>query len=61
MSEVEKRKSNIVDQLHKLCAHCAVGREHICPLSQLIAEVSSIRGVPLIINSEFRGLVLTHL
>ena len=56
MSEVEITKHNIVSQLRKLCAHCFSGRGgHSCPMQEIVARVEAIRGVPLIVNNEFRG------
>jgi len=58
MSEVEKVKQNIVNQLTGLCAHCACGRtdDHACPIKPLALRVQSLTGVPLIVNSEFKGV-----
>lgn len=59
MSELEKTKLNIVHQLRGLCAHCACGNfvEHRCPVKELALRVQYLRGVPLIVNSEFKGLL----
>lgn len=59
MSEAEKVKQNIIAQLKGLCAHCACGRKypHKCPVEELSLRVTSLRGVPLIVNSEFKGLL----
>lgn len=59
MSELEKQKLNIVGQLRGLCAHCSSGfnREHRCPVSEISLRVQSLRGVPLIVNDQFRGVV----
>jgi hypothetical protein len=59
MSEVELKKNQIVSQLQRLCAHCANGREHSCPLQDIAVKVQSIKGVPLIVNDEFRGMIWT--
>ncbi len=57
MSELELSKNQIVQQLQKLCAHCAGGRTHDCPLQRIASEVQAIRGVPLMVNNEFRGVL----
>ncbi|MDR3642400.1 MAG: hypothetical protein P4L74_02105 [Candidatus Doudnabacteria bacterium] len=63
MSEVEQRKLNIVSQLRQLCAHCATGnnREHRCPVREISVRVNSLRGVPLIVNNEFRGVLFAKI
>ena len=59
MSELEKVKNNIVFQLRGLCAHCATQnpRLHHCPPQELTARVQAIKGVPLIVNNEFKGVL----
>jgi hypothetical protein len=59
MSELEKKKYNIVNQLKTLCAHCATGsaRAHRCPVQEISLRIQSLRGVPLIVNSEFKGVL----
>ena len=59
MSELEKKKLNIVSQLRGLCAHCATGRQgqHACPVQEISVRVQALRGVPLIVNSQFKGVL----
>lgn len=57
MSELEVSKMNIVSQLRGLCAHCQTGRQHSCPMQTIARQVRSISGVPLIVNSEFKGIL----
>jgi hypothetical protein len=59
MSELEKTKQNIVHQLRGLCAHCACGRKmpHRCPVEEISVRIRSLSGVPLIVNSQFRGVL----
>lgn len=57
MSELEKSKNNILTQLQRLCAHCASGKSHNCPVQQIASEVKAISGIPLLVNNEFRGVV----
>lgn len=59
MSELEIKKQNIVNQLRTLCAHCACGHlmEHHCPVKQIALRIKHLRGVPLVVNSEFKGMV----
>jgi hypothetical protein len=62
MSELQKKKQNILSQLRSLCAHCACspGREHCCPVKELSLRIEALKGVPLVVNSEFRGVLWTH-
>lgn len=59
MSELQKIKQDIVSQLSGLCAHCASGssRQHRCPVREISLRVQSLRGVPLIVNSQFKGVL----
>jgi hypothetical protein len=57
MSELEMSKNQILKQLRHLCAHCSSGQPHNCPIKGIAARVQAIRGVPLIVNNEFRGVV----
>ena len=61
MSELEKIKFNILSQLKGLCAHCSThsARVHRCPSRELSARVQAIKGVPLIVNNEFKGIIFT--
>jgi hypothetical protein len=63
MSELQKAKFNIVSQLHSLCAHCATsgGRSHRCPVQEISARIQALRGVPLIVNSEFKGVLFASM
>lgn len=62
MSELEIKKLNIVSQLRGLCAHCATHnpKAHNCPIQQISARIQAIRGVPLIVNSEFKGVLFSR-
>ena len=60
MSEFEKTKLNIAQQIRGLCAHCANGVQHRCKVDFLARQVSQISGVPLIVNDRFNGLLLTR-
>ena len=58
MSEFETKKIQILEQLQGLCAHCACGNlEHRCVVREIALRVESIRGVPLMVNSEFKGVL----
>lgn len=59
MGEMQQIKNNILSQLAGLCAHCTSGgnRPHRCPVQQISLRVQSLRGVPLIVNNEFRGVL----
>ncbi len=62
MSELEIKKLNIVSMIKGLCAHCSTNssRPHNCPVQQISARVQAIRGVPLIVNSEFKGILFSR-
>lgn len=62
MSELEKQKQNIMSQLKGLCAHCAThsSQQHRCPVQEISFRVQSLRGVPLIVNSEFKGVLFAR-
>lgn len=59
MSELERKKNNIVKELRSLCAHCSTGntRAHRCVVQEISARIESLKGVPLIVNSEFKGIL----
>jgi hypothetical protein len=57
MSEFEKQKFTIINQLKGLCAHCANEVSHNCRLQGIVSEVASLSGVPLIVNDRFNGLL----
>lgn len=62
MSELQKQKLNIISQFSGLCAHCATQsqRVHRCPVQEITARVQSLRGVPLIVNNEFKGVLFAR-
>ena len=60
MSEFEKQKYTIINQLRGLCAHCANDVQHSCRLQAIVIEVSSLSGVPLIVNDRFNGLLISN-
>jgi len=63
MNELVKIKSQIVLQLHGLCAHCATGNKngHRCPIQEITARIESIKGVPLMVNNEFKGVLFNRI
>lgn len=58
MSEFEKQKASIANQIKGLCAHCANGVQHRCRVQSIAEEVNKLHGVPLIVNDRFNGLLL---
>ena len=58
MSEFEKQKSNITNQIKGLCAHCSMGTPHQCRVQRIAEEVAKLSGVPLMVNDRFSGLLL---
>ena len=59
MSELEIKKNQIMNQLKQLCAHCCTQKNfnHVCPVQEIAQKISSIRGVPLLVNNEFKGVI----
>jgi hypothetical protein len=60
MSEFEKTKLNIAEQIRGLCAHCSNNVQHSCKIDMLAKQVSQISGVPLIVNDRFNGILFTR-
>jgi hypothetical protein len=60
MSEFEKQKINITQQIKGLCAHCSSGAPHKCRVQGIAEEISKLSGVPLMVNDRFSGLLLTN-
>lgn len=58
MSEMEQIKNIIVQNMHKLCAHCMNGREHECKFMDMERQILQVSGIPLIVNDEFRGVLM---
>ncbi len=59
MSEFEKQKYTIINQLRELCAHCANDVHHNCRLQNIVSEVATLSGVPLMVNDRFNGILLS--
>lgn len=57
MSELEKTKNLIAQQIKRLCAHCSNEVSHNCPIQNITDQVLRIHGVPLIVNDEFKGVI----
>lgn len=57
MSEMEQIKSVIVQNIHRLCAHCVNGSEHSCVFQDVERTILGVQGVALIVNNEFRGVI----
>ena len=57
MSELEKTKYNAIDNLKKLCARCSADLDHGCRVQNLIREINSLSGIPVIVNDKLRHLV----
>lgn len=59
MSELQYKKNHILSELRGLCAHCTTGshQAHRCPVREISARIASLNGVPLIVNSEFKGVL----
>ena len=59
MSELESLKTTIINNVQRLCAHCVNGNtEHQCPLRQISNQIANLKGIPLIVNDEFRGIII---
>ena len=57
MSELEQTKYNAIDNLKKLCARCQQNADHGCRVQNLIQEISSLNGIPVIVNDRLRHVV----
>jgi hypothetical protein len=58
MSEIERKKYNILEQLQNLCAHCATKNEHHnCPIQEIALRIERLQGVPLMVNAQFKGML----
>jgi hypothetical protein len=59
MTQLESTKQNIVSELRRLCAHCQNNpqKAHRCAVREIAIRVQAIRGVPLIVDDEFRGVL----
>ncbi len=57
MYELEQTKNTIIQNIQKLCAHCVNGQKHDCPVQKISEQVASIKGIPLIVNDQFRGVI----
>lgn len=60
MSDLELTKKEILAKLQKLCAHCAYKRKHVCNVQRISLQVKAFRGIPLIVNNEFRGVIYSQ-
>jgi hypothetical protein len=60
MSEADKIKINIIDNMRRLCAHCMNGKQHYCAFQELERKIMNLRGVPLMVNNEFRGMLIKN-
>jgi hypothetical protein len=57
---MEQIKNIIVQNMHKLCAHCMNGKEHVCKFTEMERQILQVSGIPLIVNDEFRGILMQH-
>lgn len=60
MSEFEKQKDTAIRELKSLCAHCANEVSHSCRLQKIVSELDTLTGVPLIVNDQFTGLLISQ-
>ena len=59
MSELEKTKYNAIDNLKRLCARCQQDIEHGCRVQNLIREIDSLNGVPVMVNDRLYHVVFS--
>lgn len=54
-----QKKNTIIAELRSLCAHCSTVsfKQHNCPVKELALRVENLKGIPLVVNSEFRGIL----
>ncbi|OGE81787.1 MAG: hypothetical protein A3H72_02825 [Candidatus Doudnabacteria bacterium RIFCSPLOWO2_02_FULL_48_8] len=58
MSEFEKQKFSLMAELKTLCAHCRNEVAHNCRIQTIADQINQLRGVPLIVNDRFNGLLI---
>lgn len=58
MSDFEKIKDVLIKNVTMLCAHCVSGIEHQCKIQRISAQISDLKGIPLIVNDEFKGILI---
>lgn len=59
MSHLEKNKFDAVNTLKRFCNRCNSGEDHECPVSRLIKEVNSLRGIPIVVNDKLHHVMFT--
>lgn len=57
MSEIEKKKYNVVQGLISLCPRCEREESHSCPVSKLVGEVQGLKPVPINVNDRLYSVV----
>jgi len=57
MNRFEQQKSVVASQLRSLCERCRAGEEHDCRISHIIQEISSLRGIPIIVNDRLHHVM----
>ncbi len=61
MSELEQTKSFLIQNVLRLCAHCSSGDfPHSCPVQMISEQIKQIKGVPLLVNDEFKGVLFSR-
>lgn len=40
-----------------LCARCREQVHHTCPVAQIIQQIESLKGIPVIVNDQLRHVV----
>lgn len=61
MAEYEQQKYVAISAVKGLCAHCHFGRQHNCPMQDVVQKIERLSGVPLIVNGRFTGMVHTKI
>lgn len=57
MTELDKTKYEAIGVLKNLCSRCREGVEHDCPVAQVIREIESIHGIPVLVNQKLGHVV----
>ncbi|HLC45087.1 MAG: hypothetical protein A2722_02595 [Candidatus Doudnabacteria bacterium RIFCSPHIGHO2_01_FULL_50_11] len=59
MTEFDKQKHKVIEQLQSLCEHCRKGKQHSCPLMRVVWQIEHLRGVPIIVNDRLHHVMFT--
>ena len=59
MSHLDKQKLDVIERLKVMCTRCAHNEAHDCPVSRVICEIQSLRGIPIIVNDRLHHVMFS--